>query len=98
MVVQVTTPHGRCPVPVQPEALAITKTTDPLVQDFMAMLHERRGEQLDDWIEQAKESGIEDLQRFATGLDADHGAVQAELILEWSQGQVEGRVNRLKLL
>jgi transposase len=69
-----------------------------LVQDFMKMLRDRQGERLDDWIEQAKESGIDDLQRFATGLLADHAAVQAGLTLVWSNGQVEGQVNRLKLL
>jgi transposase len=69
-----------------------------LVQDFVTMLHERQGEQLDEWIEQAKASGIDELQRFAVGLCADRAAVQAGLTLEWSQGQVEGQINRLKLL
>jgi len=50
-----------------------------LVQDFMTMLHERQGEQLDAWIEQAKASGIDELQRFAIGLNTDHAAVQAGL-------------------
>ena len=69
-----------------------------LVQDFMQMLRDRPGERLDDWIEQARESGIDELRRFATGLVADHAAVQAGLTLVWSNGQVEGQVNRLKLL
>lgn len=62
------------------------------------MLHQRQGEQLDAWIKQAKESGIDELQRFAVGLGADHAAVQAGLTPEWSQGQVEGQIDRLKLL
>ena len=68
------------------------------LQDFMTMLHARHGEQLDAWIQQAKESGDDELQRFAVGLGADHAAVQAGLTLAWSQGQVEGQINRLKLL
>jgi len=50
------------------------------------------------WIEGARDSGIGELQRFAAGLVADHAAVQAGLTLTWSNGQVEGQVNRLKLL
>jgi transposase len=69
-----------------------------LVQDFMQLLRNRQGERLDGWIEQAKDSGIDELRRFATGLGGDHAAVQAGLTLVWSNGQVEGQVNRLKLL
>ena len=35
---------------------------------------------------------------FAAGLMQDEAAVRAALSLEWSDGQVEGRVNRPKLL
>jgi hypothetical protein len=35
---------------------------------------------------------------FAEGLRADHDAVRAALCEEWSNGQVEGQINRLKLL
>jgi transposase len=69
-----------------------------LVQDFMQVLRNRQGERLDGWIEHAKDSGIDELRRFATGLGGDHAAVQAGLTLVWSNGQVEGQVNRLKLL
>lgn len=69
-----------------------------LVQDFMQLLRAREGERLDRWIEQAKASEIDELQRFAAGLLLDHAAVQAGLTLVWSNGQVEGQVNRLKLV
>jgi len=45
---------------------------------------------------QVRASEIADLQRFATGLLLDKAAVQAGLTLEWSNGQTEGQVNRLK--
>ena len=35
---------------------------------------------------------------FAKGLTADLGAVRAALDYEWSNGQVEGQVHRLKLI
>jgi transposase len=69
-----------------------------LVQDFMRMLRNRQGERLDGWIEKARDSGIDELRRFVAGLVADHAAVQTGLTLTWSNGQVEGHVNRLKLL
>jgi transposase len=38
------------------------------------------------------------LRRFATGLRADYDAVKAGLTLRWSNGPVEGQINRLKML
>jgi transposase len=65
---------------------------------FCQMLRTRQGEQLDDWIKQAKESGIPELSRFAKSLLKDYDAVKAGLTLEWSQGQTEGQIQRLKVL
>lgn len=36
--------------------------------------------------------------RFAKGLERDYAAVKAWLTLEWSNGQTEAQVHRLKLL
>lgn len=41
---------------------------------------------------------ISELKNFAQGLKRDYDAVKAGLTLEWSQGAVEGHVQRLKLL
>lgn len=62
------------------------------------MLRRREGERLPAWLDQAETSGIDDPKRFAGRLRADHDAVQAGLTLRRSDGQTEGRVNRLKLL
>ena len=43
-------------------------------------------------------SGIAELVAFAGGLEQGWAAVVAGLTLEWSSGQVEGQVNRVKLL
>lgn len=69
-----------------------------LGHDFARMVRERQGDRFAPWITKATESGIDDVTRFATGLLADEAAVRAGLTLEWSQGQVEGQVNRVKLL
>ena len=38
------------------------------------------------------------LQRFVKRLQADHEAVHAALPLDWSNGQTEGQINRLKTI
>jgi transposase len=50
------------------------------------------------WLEHADQSDFPELHGFAAGLRADRAAVEAGLTLPWSQGQVEGQVNRLKTL
>jgi transposase len=39
-----------------------------------------------------------ELRAFGDSLQRDEAAVRAALRLEWSNGQVEGQVNRLKLI
>jgi len=56
------------------------------------------GEALTAWITEATTSGIAALTRFAEGLPEDLAAITAGLTLPWSNGPVEGQVNRLKLL
>ena len=69
-----------------------------LAQDFVMMMTQQKAEALEPWLQRAEQSGIASLQGFAKGLRRDHAAVNAALTLPWSQGQVEGQVNRLKLI
>jgi transposase len=69
-----------------------------LPQAFLALARERRGSDLAAWITAATDSGLEELARFARGLQKDLAAVTAGLTLPWSNGPVEGQVTRLKLL
>jgi transposase len=69
-----------------------------LAQAFAQMVRDRQGVQLDAWSAGVKASGIGELNRFAAGLLTDEAAVRAGLTLVWSNGQVEGNVNRLKLI
>lgn len=69
-----------------------------LIQEFTTMLRERKGEQLDSWLERVEKQGAAELRSFAQGLRTDYDAVKAGLTLEWSQGAVEGHVHRPKLL
>jgi transposase len=67
-----------------------------LTQRFGQMIRERRQDDLASWLRDARR-GPRELQSFARGIDRDRAAVDAALTYEWSQGQVEGQVNRLKL-
>jgi len=53
---------------------------------------------LSDWLSTAEQSGVSELKNFAKGLREDESAVAAALCESWSNGPVEGQVNRLKFI
>jgi transposase len=69
-----------------------------LAQDFATLVRRRQPTQLDPWLARAAQSTLAPFRRFARGLRADLAAVQAAVTLPWSQGPIEGQINRLKLL
>lgn len=69
-----------------------------LAQSFTTMVRERQADRLDEWLREARDSGLAELRSFANGIERDKEAVVAGLTVSWSSGQVEGQVNRLKLL
>ena len=50
------------------------------------------------WIADAGELGIASFRGFSSGLIQDLDAVRNALLLPWSNGQVEGQINRRKLI
>ncbi|UCC31423.1 MAG: ISL3 family transposase [Phycisphaerales bacterium] len=71
----------------------------PLARDFATMLRQLQGNRLDTWIQRAWDRSIpRELRTFATGLKSDYEAVKAALTTRWSNAQLEGQVNRLKLI
>ena len=70
----------------------------PLAQRFVTMIRERQPEALDGWLQEAETCGIAAIRHFAVKLRQDYAAVKAALSFEWSNGQVEGQVNRLKTI
>jgi transposase len=68
-----------------------------LLTAFCYLLTARHEEGLDPWLEQCEQSGISELVGFARGLRRDYAAVYAAVRYEWSQGPVEGHINRLKM-
>ena len=70
-----------------------------LSRRFQEMMRERQAEALDDWFNQSQqETAPKELRSFGKGLQEDKAAVRAALSTPWSNGQVEGQVNRLKTL
>jgi transposase len=75
----------------------ISQATE-LTRSFNTIVRERRAGDLTDWIARAKASGIETMVSLANGLEVDRQAVAAALSCEWSNGQLEGQINRLKAI
>jgi transposase len=69
-----------------------------LAQAFAQMIRKRNASALESWLEEAARSGVPELRTFATGIKRDKDSILAALTYEWSQGQVEGQINRLKLI
>jgi transposase len=69
-----------------------------LALGFVGLVKERRADELRGWLIEAGRSEVAEFVSFANGVTADIGAVRAALEYEWSNGQVEGQVHRLKLI
>lgn len=61
-------------------------------------LRRRAFKELEGWLQSAKESGLVGFSSFVRGIRSDYAAVVAAFSMEWSNGPVEGHVNRLKFI
>jgi len=80
---------ARCPEVAAAQALA---------RDFLALLRGRDRAAFDGWLDRAAAGDVPEFRGLAAGLAQDRPAVEAALSSEWSNGQVEGHVNKLKLV
>ena len=69
-----------------------------LVKEFQSLLVGKQVGKFDQWRLSLEQSGLKELQSFSTGLMKDEEAVRAAMTYGWSNGQVEGNVNRLKMI
>lgn len=76
----------------------ILRQLHDLVQDFASMIRQRNAQPFDDWLQACEMSNIRACQLFAQSLIQDYGAVREALSIDWSNGQTEGQIHRLKLL
>jgi len=73
-------------------------TARHLAHQFLDLMRRRDLDGFDRWLPLAQVCPVPELRRFAAGLQADLSAVRAAFSSQWSSGQVEGQINRLKYL
>ncbi len=71
---------------------------DTLLSRFRRVFREHDVQGLMSWIEEAEQSTLPEAQTFVTKRRQDLPAVPAAVTSPWSQGHVEGPVNRLQLV
>jgi transposase len=74
------------------------QAAEQLAQQFQTLVKEQQVGRLDPWIAEVQKSQIPELKSFANGLVEDKEVVVGALSLEWSNGQAEGQIHRLKLI
>ena len=70
-----------------------------IVRDFSKMIRSRDCLKWENWLERATASTVPRAVRgFASTLKTDAATIKAALTLPWSNGQLEGKINKLKML
>jgi len=69
-----------------------------LADEFAALIRKRSEGTLTTWLTKAEASSCPEMRRFAEGIRRDEPAVQVAMSERWSNGPVEGHVNRLKTI
>jgi transposase len=69
-----------------------------LVMRFNGILRGREADPLPAWIDDAIETDLAPIVRFARTWNRDFDAVKNAIEMPWSNGQAEGQINRLKTL
>jgi transposase len=69
-----------------------------LAREFRNLMENKLGDQLRGWIENVLHSGISEIATFANGLLRDYQSIENAISLSWSNGPVEGNVNKLKTI
>jgi transposase len=73
------------------------QTASDMVRAFAAMITQLTGQDLQQWISDARDAGLPGISSFAKGLEQDLDAVTQGLTTRWNSGPVEGRVNHIIL-
>jgi transposase len=69
-----------------------------LAQTFRELIRNRQADKLDAWLINAEQSAIPEFIRLVASFQSDYAAVKMGVHSPWSNGQVEGQNNRLKLI
>lgn len=77
---------------------SIGRTALSLIRAYRGIMESKKGSQLKVWINSAINSGIKEITSFAKGLLTDYDSIENAMTLSWSNGPVEGSVNKLKTI
>ena len=69
-----------------------------LSREFAEILKQKNESGYLDWLSRARNSQVKEIRNFAAGIRQDAEPVRQAVISEWSNGQTEGQVNRLKTI
>jgi len=90
---------------LQAQTVATLKGNNPQIDAFRRFLLRFRGllrgsskAKLQQWMKDVEDSGFTRLERFVQVLRRDGRAVENAVTMPWSNGQVEGQINKLKTL
>jgi transposase len=91
--------------PPQAVKVAVLKEASPslvimrqLAMRFRGLFRGSDPDKLDPWLDDAQSSGLSSMERFARALRRDIEAVKNAIAEQWSNGQAEAQINRLKVL
>ncbi|WP_396395378.1 transposase [Domibacillus indicus] len=92
--------------PEEETAIQIVMKKDPelakirsLLSRFHKLMTDRESLAIfEKWIDAASQSGIDEFQQFSQYLRSDWAAVKNAFLYSWSNGLVEGHVNRIKVI
>jgi transposase len=69
-----------------------------LADEFTSLIRKQSAGTLKEWLSRAELSPCQEVRQFAEGIRRDESAVDAAVTTRWSNGPVEGHVNRLKTI
>lgn len=69
-----------------------------IIKSFKEIVFSKKAENLNNWIVEAKELKIDEINSFITGISRDINAVKNAITYEYSNGLAEGSVNKLKVI
>lgn len=61
-------------------------------------MENKQGDLLKEWAMEAERSGVQEIKSFSKSFLTDYEAVKNTLTLSLSNGQVEGQINKLKIV
>lgn len=79
---------------LHPDLVDIYQTS----RKFKELLFGQNADKLDEWINQTSSLNIPELNSFIDGISRDIDAVRNAIIYKYSNGLVEGTVNKIKVI